>query len=241
MIFGDKIVLKFFRRLGPGVNPELEIGRFLTEKNFPHSPTLLGALEYHADAESPMTLAVAKAFVPHAKNAWKFTLDAISRYYDRVFADAAQGHNPSATPAVGPLKPVHHHPPAEAAEHVGTYLESARLLGERTAELHLALASGEAGGEFSTEPMTPHYLRGTFQSMRSLAVQNLRLLRKQIKTLPPELAPVAQRVAELESAILQHYRRLDRTKLRGPAHPHPRRSASGPGALDGTRFCLSGF
>ena len=108
MIFGDKIVLKFFRRLGPGVNPELEIGRFLTEKNFPHSPKLLGALEYHADAESPMTLAVAKAFVPHAKNGWKFTLDAITRYYDRVFADAAQGHNPSATPAVGPLKPVHH-------------------------------------------------------------------------------------------------------------------------------------
>ena len=148
LIFGDQIVLKFFRRLGPGVNPELEIGRFLTEKNFPHSPTLLGALEYHADADAPMTLAVAKAFVPHAKNGWKFTLDAISRYYDRVFADAAQGHNPSATPAVGPLKPVHHHPPAEAAEHVGTYLESARLLGERTAELHLALASGEEGGEF---------------------------------------------------------------------------------------------
>ncbi len=155
-----------------------------------------------------MTLAVAKVFVPHAKNGWKFTLDAITRYYDRVFADAAQGHNPSATPAVGPLKPVHHYPTAEAAEHVETYLESARLLGERTAELHLALASGEEGGEFFPEPMTPHYLRGTFQSMRFLAVQNLRLLRKQIKSLPPELAPVAQQVADLEPAILQRYRRL---------------------------------
>ena len=75
--------------------------------------------------------------------------------------------------------------------------------------MHLALASGEAGGEFATEPMTPHYLRGVFQSMRSLAVQNLRRLRKQMKTLPPELAPVAQRVVEMEAAILQHYRRLD--------------------------------
>ena len=208
MIFGDKVVLKLFRRLGAGVNPELEIGRFLTEKNFPHSPKLIGALEYHVDTETPMTLAVAKTFVPHAKNGWKFTLDAITRYYDRVFADAAQGHNPSATPAVGPLKPAHHHPTAEAAEHVETYLESARLLGERTAELHLALASDKEGREFSPEPMTPHYLRGTFQAMRFLAVQNLRLLRKQIKSLPPELVPVAQQVADLEPVILQRYRRL---------------------------------
>ncbi|HTQ50801.1 MAG TPA: hypothetical protein VMJ12_08820, partial [Candidatus Acidoferrales bacterium] len=64
------------------------------------------------------------------------------------------------------------------------------------------------GREFSPEPMTPHYLRGTFQAMRFLAVQNLRLLRKQIKSLPPELVPVAQQVADLEPVILQRYRRL---------------------------------
>ncbi len=46
--------------------------------------------------------------MPHAKNGWKFTLDAISRYYDRVFADAAQGHSPLSAPPVGPLKLPHH-------------------------------------------------------------------------------------------------------------------------------------
>jgi maltose alpha-D-glucosyltransferase/alpha-amylase len=207
VIFGDKIFLKFFRCVSPGVNPELEIGRFLTEKNFPHSPPLLGALEHHPreNGGAPMTLAVAKAFVPHAKNAWKFTLDAISSYYDAVFASAAQGQVP---PPAQPLKLPHQNLTSDAADHVGTYLESARLLGVRTAELHLCLASGEAGGEFSTEPVTPHYLRGVFQSMRSLATQNLRRLRKQMKTLPPELATVAHRVVELEATILNHYRRL---------------------------------
>jgi maltose alpha-D-glucosyltransferase / alpha-amylase len=210
LIFGDKIVLKFFRRVGQGVNPELEIGRFLTDSNFPHSPPLLGALEYRPreNADAPMTLAVAKAYVPHAKNAWKFTLDAITSYYDGVFASAAQGHIPPPALPAHPLKLWHHNPPAEVADHVGTYLESARLLGVRTSELHLALASGDAGGEFSTEPMTPHYMRGVFQSMRSLAVQNLRRLRKQIKSLAPELAAVAHRVVELEAAVLQNYRRL---------------------------------
>ncbi len=210
VIFGEKIALKFFRQVGPGENPELELGRFLTGKIFPHSPPLLGALEYYLQENPgvPMTLAVAKAFVPQAKNGWKFTLDAISRYYDRVFASATQGQTPPPMPSVQPLKLLHDGLPEEVADHVGTYLESARLLGIRTAELHLTLASGEAGGGFSTEPMTPHYLRGVFQSMRSLAVQNLRLLRKQIKTLPPELAPVAQRVVEMEAAIIQSYRRL---------------------------------
>jgi maltose alpha-D-glucosyltransferase / alpha-amylase len=208
LIFGDKIVLKFFRRVGPGVNPELEIGRFLTEQRFPHSPTLLGALEYRDAAGTPMTLAVAKAFVPHAKSAWKFTLDAISSYYDTVFASATQGQTPPPAPAMLPLKEGQRSPPVAEAEHIGAYLESARLLGARTAELHLALASGEAGGEFSTEPVTSFYLRGVFQTMRSLAVQNLRRLRRQMKSLPPELAAVAHRVVELEPAILQSYRWL---------------------------------
>jgi maltose alpha-D-glucosyltransferase/alpha-amylase len=208
VIFGDRIFLKFFRCVGPGVNPELEIGRFLTEKNFPHSPALLGALEYHNDAKTQMTLAVAKAFVPHAKNAWKFTLDAISSYYDGVFASAAQGQVPPPAPPAHPPKLPHQNVTADAADHVGTYLESARLLGVRTAELHLCLASGEAGGEFSTETMTPHHLRGVYQSMRSLAVQNLRQLRKQMKSLPPELMAVAHRVVESEAAILVHYRHL---------------------------------
>jgi maltose alpha-D-glucosyltransferase/alpha-amylase len=210
--FGDKLVLKFFRRTFVGVNPELEIGNLLTEKHFPNSPPLLGALEYRGEDNSQMTLAVVRAFVPHAKNGWEFTLDAIGRYYERVVADAAQGHTP-------PVEP------AEVSELVGTYLESARLLGVRTAELHLALAAGPPGGEFSVEPMTPHYLRGLFQSMRSLALNNLRRLRKQLKTLPPDLAPVAQRVLELEPVIVRHYHDLTdqpfmagRIRIHGDCH-----------------------
>ncbi|MGH7989810.1 MAG: maltose alpha-D-glucosyltransferase, partial [Limisphaerales bacterium] len=185
---------------------------------------LVGALEYHGENNSQMTLAVAKGFVPYAKNAWKFTLEAVSRYYDRVFASAAQGRSPEAPPALGPIKLLQHGSPAESADHIGTYLESARLLGVRTAELHLALASGDSG-DFSMEPMTPHYLRGVFQYMRSLVVRNLRLLRKQIKSLPPDLAPVAQRVTELEPVILRHYRQLvdqrfeaGRIRIHGDCH-----------------------
>jgi maltose alpha-D-glucosyltransferase / alpha-amylase len=212
VFFGDKLVLKFFRRVGTGINPELEIGHLLTEENFPHSPPLLGALEYRGGDRSQMTLAVARTFVPHAKNGWEFTLDAIGSYYERVVADVAQGHVPPTASTV-------------VTDHIGTYLESARLLGVRTAELHLALASGPAGSEFSVTPMTLQYLRGLFQSVRSLALKNLRRLRKQMKSLPPDLVPVAQRVIELEPVILQHYRKLvgqhfdaGRIRIHGDCH-----------------------
>ncbi len=210
--FGDKLVLKFFRQLGTGINPELEIGRLLSEKNFPHSPPLLGALEYRGGDRSQMTLAVAKAFVPQAKNGWEFTLEAIGSYYERAVASDAQGHPPPEAPA-------------EVSEHVGTYLESARLLGLRTAELHLALSSGPPGSEFSVVPITPQSLRGLFQTVRSLALKNLLRLRQQMNLLPPDLLPVAQRVLELEPAILQHYRNLvgqrfaaGRIRIHGDCH-----------------------
>jgi len=195
IIFGDKLAVKFFRRISPGVNPEWEIGTLLTQKHFQNCPPVLGALEYRGNDNSEMTLAVARSFVPQAKSGWEFTLDAIGGYFERVVAEVAQGHAPPSAPT-------------EPSELAGTYLESARLLGVRTAELHLALASGPPGGEFSVEPMTPQYLRGLFQTMRSLALKSLRRLRKQLKTLPSDIVPVAQHVLELEAVILQHYREL---------------------------------
>ena len=98
--------------------------------------------------------------------------------------------------------------PANVAETVGTYLESARLLGVHTAELHRVLASDAANSNFAPEPSTPHHRRAVFQSMRNVAAQNLRLLRRQLNALPPETQPLAQRVVELEPAIIQHYRAL---------------------------------
>ena len=95
----------------------------------------------------------------------------------------------------------------------------------RTAELHLALASGKPGSEFSVVPMTPQYVRSLFQSMRSLALKNLHRLRKQMKSLPPDLIPFAQHVSELEPVIIQHYRDLvgqrfaaGRIRIHGDCH-----------------------
>jgi maltose alpha-D-glucosyltransferase / alpha-amylase len=88
-------------------------------------------------------------------------------------------------------------PPPEVFETVGAYVENARLLGQRTAEMHLALASDGDDPDFAPEPLTTLYQRSLYQSMRSQAARTFRLLRSR----PIEDRRVA-RVMEQEREIL---------------------------------------
>ncbi len=207
VVFGDKVILKLFRRLDVGDNPELELGQFLTAIEFPLAPPYAGAIEYSGPENTRITLAVLHEFIPNARDARAHTLDALGRYYDRVITWVAQERTAPST-LTTQLTLLDQSIPPEVAECIGTYLESARLLGARTAQLHLALASAPEGEPLAPEPFTPHYQRGLFQSMRSLAAQNLRLLRKQLKALPPEVGPLAQQALESQPAILQSYRQF---------------------------------
>ena len=212
ILFGDKAILKLFRQIEWGINPELEIGRFLTDRNFPQSKPLTGALEYVDTQNIRTTLAVVNTFIPEGKNAWEYTLDTLGRFYERKTQSNAQGV-PAPTVSADPLKVFEQDIPAVVLENIGTYIESARLLGVRTAELHLTLASESEDKNFAPEPFTSHYQRSLFQSMRNLAVETFWQLRKQLKALPPEILPLAQRVLELKPAIIQHFRRLFEHRL----------------------------
>ena len=205
VIFGDRFLLKLFRRLEPGINPDLEIGRFLTERRFANIPPVAGALEYRDRKGHLTSVAILNGFIANATDAWEYTLDTLSRYFDRVLSlsgDAAS----APVPGGSPVDLLNAEPPPLVREMVGTYLESARLLGKRTAAMHQALASESDNRDFAPEPFTPHYQRSLFQSMRNLATQNLQLLRKTVKSLPDTVRPDAQRLLEQESALLKRFR-----------------------------------
>lgn len=114
--FGAALIVKHFRRLTEGVNPELEITRFLTEHaRFPHTPPLAGALEYEAADGGRTAIAVAQQMATGARDGWQWLLERL-----------AQGD-----PALAAL----------------------RRLGERTAALHLALATPTDDPAFAAEPI----------------------------------------------------------------------------------------
>ncbi|MEX2560839.1 MAG: maltose alpha-D-glucosyltransferase, partial [Pirellulales bacterium] len=138
LAYGDQLILKLFRRVEQGVNPDLEIGRYLTEEaRFPHTPPLAGALEYRKGNEEPLTLAILQGYVRNNGTAWQYTLEALGRYYDQAAVEPLR-LEPADQSALGrSLADMIEEPPSpRAVERLGVYLQSAELLGQRTAELH---------------------------------------------------------------------------------------------------------
>ncbi|MDH4192011.1 MAG: maltose alpha-D-glucosyltransferase, partial [Betaproteobacteria bacterium] len=128
---GERLFLKGYRRLRPGVNPEIEFGRFLTEvAQFGHCAQLAGTLE-HVGADGATTaLAVLQAYVVNQGDGWSYTVDYLERFLEQ-----------QRTAADRPSKDAH-----------GAYLSLVHTLGTRTGELHVALAMRSRDAAFDPEP-----------------------------------------------------------------------------------------
>ncbi|MEZ6113606.1 MAG: putative maltokinase [Pirellulaceae bacterium] len=207
IVFGDRVILKMFRRIKEGTNPDLEVGRFLTEyAQVEHVPRLAGAIEYQDGEIEPMTLAILHEFRPNEGDTWVFTLDELARYLERV--ESIGNSLPAARPSSS-LKSLVDIAKAEvpdaAQEAIGGYLHSASLLGRRTAQMHRALASNDELPTFKPEPFTKLYQRSLYQSMRSQARRVFTLLRKQRDKLPENLTAHVDQAVDQESRILELY------------------------------------
>jgi len=215
VIYGDRMILKIFRRVTEGVNPDLEIGRCLTEQvGFPHTPPLAGYFEMRKGKSEPSTLAILQGLVPNECDAWRYTLDSLDDFFDEILA--RQPDNAlAALPSASLLELTEQEIPAVAQEFIGSYLRSAHLLGQRTGELHNALATDAKSPAFAPEPFTALYRRSLYQSMRTLADQSLALLAKRIKGLPEELRADADKVLNLENAIFDRLRQMVDAKIGG--------------------------
>ncbi|MBI4497437.1 MAG: putative maltokinase, partial [Chloroflexi bacterium] len=209
VVYGDRFILKCFRRVEAGVNPDLEIGRFLTEaRSFAHVPPVAGFLEYRRDGGEPVTLGILQGFVPNEGDTWQYTLDALGRYFERVLAHPVAGSEGMAL-AHGPLLDLAQRDlPPIAYELVGTHIQAAELLGQRTAELHLALASEEEDPDFVPEPFTPVWQQSLYQDLRSQAIQVVQLLRARLPDLPETTRAEAQRILSHEGAVFQRLRSI---------------------------------
>jgi len=136
VLFGRTLILKVFRRHVPGINPEVEIGRFLTERAaFSAAPRLAGHLEYQG-AGGPAAVAIVQEFVGGARDGWEWMLEQLGAFYTRA---RTAGGSPSGR---------------RVAELAALSLAALRRLGERTAALHRALASDPHDPAFAPAPIT---------------------------------------------------------------------------------------
>ena len=171
--FSDRLILKLYRRLRPGVQPEIEIARFLTEQtDFDATPQLLGTMEWEDPDGAVTTLASVSAFVGNQGDAWTYVTEALDRDMDR----RETGDGDAGTGILGgPLD-------------LGT------VLGRRTAELHRALSSGPQGSTFAMAPMTTDDVAQLVRTVRAEAAATLDRLDRQAARLEDGSRDLAEAV-----------------------------------------------
>jgi maltose alpha-D-glucosyltransferase/alpha-amylase len=168
-MIGNRAVFKAYRKLSPGVQPEIEIGRFLIEEaGFANTPPLLGAIERIGADGATTELAAAFGFVRNQGDGWVYTTEYLHRTLDELRLRAAAEHPETA--------------PAEAEPH-GFYLTQAQVLGQRTAELHRALATPTDNPAFAAEPIGKADLKTWQRAARRQAEAAFKALRQSLPQL----------------------------------------------------------
>ncbi len=205
--YGKRLILKLVRRPDPGINPDLEVTRFLGETAYHvNSPRLAGSLEYLAAGSEPMTVGILREYVENEGDAWGYTLDALAAYYEHILSRPAADRAQAILPETHLLDIARQTAPGLAGDTIGDFLQSAELLGRRTGELHVALASVTDAPAFMPEPFTPFYQRSVFERMRRLAAQVTPLLQRALGTLSPGAQALAAEVLSRNDEIIARFR-----------------------------------
>ncbi len=214
VLFGDKYFLKLYRHPDEGVNPDLEISRFLTEEaNFKHIPAFAGGIEIRGQGASPITLGILQSYVHNQGDALSYFISGLNRYYEEVLGVRTEF----------PDLPRMRMPLLELAEEetplipeefwAGIHAEMVALLGERTAQLHLALASGRDNSDFAPEQFSVLWQRSVFQSMQSMQKRVFQLLSSTISKLPPTVAEEASQILARNAQIVSTLRAIVKRKI----------------------------
>jgi maltose alpha-D-glucosyltransferase/alpha-amylase len=175
VLFGKRFVMKVFRRIEPGPNPDVEIGDYLAARGFARVPPLVGVLSYAREGGPAASLAMLQEYIFNEGNGWHVTIEELARYFDRVTALAPPRCSPEEARAWALADGGG--PPPAVIDAIGTYLRTAEVLGRRTGELHVQLADAPSdAAAFVPEPNTAEDLRRAAATMRRQAGDQFALL-----------------------------------------------------------------
>ena len=221
---GEDLVLKFYRRVEAGPNPDREMGEFLTTNTgFSHIAPLLGAIEYRVaqdEADEVTTLGTLTSASRNAPDGWTYTLDHLGLFFERALATSENDPRLKDLKSGTPLELAYEPVPPLMSELLGGHSESAVLLGQRTAELHIALSSRVDIPDFAPEPFTEFYRHGLYHAFVAQMSKSLDALRIQMATLPETAREEARAVLESENILRERFTALRDTRISGMRTRH---------------------
>jgi maltose alpha-D-glucosyltransferase/alpha-amylase len=227
VVYGDRFMLKLFRVVEEGPNAELEMSRYLAthDPTYRGVPRIAGVLEYSQEDHEPSTLGTLFEFVPNQGDAWQLALDSLGRFFDRVLSDAKRPDTPPEEQ--GSLIERARRPVSDkVVDWIGPFIDRVRLLGMRTAELHLQLADAPVDDpNFAPEPYDIMHQQSMYGSVIAHTARTFDLVRGHLREMSPELRTLAEQVISREGDLDRVFarvakRRIDviRTRTHGDYH-----------------------
>lgn len=204
---------KWYRKVEVGLNPELELVRFLSEQtDFSNSPQFVGGIEYKESSKASISLALLQNKVPNQGDAWVLTLDSLDQYYRRVLAKSENKHAPQKLKStILKIEDV----PATHRKLINVLTFSRiETLGKRTAEMHLGLASTNQIEELKPVAFDQYYQRSLYAGHRKLVDDKFTLLEKLQAKLPKRVQGMAEEVLGLKPQILECFSEIYSHKIK---------------------------
>lgn len=202
MIFDSKFILKCFRKLAVGQNPDIEIPLFLTTRTeFKYTPSMTGYIEYDQHMGGVISIGSMQDFAQNKGDGYNFTLDMLRDYFKQLEPQVTG--NQASVPDEQRNE--------QAAQLAQPYAEAARRLGQITAEMHNALASPAASEDiaFAPEAITATDVKRWEQSITGLIEQVLKTVTDQLQTYPERLRPQLQNIAAHQQDYLTLVQQLN--------------------------------
>jgi trehalose synthase-fused probable maltokinase len=193
---GRSLIFKLIRRLEPGENPDVEVGRFLlTRTRFRRMPPLEGSIAYHSPAGETYTLGILQGWVESEGDGWSYVLKALARGAGRT-EDAA-----------------------------GDLIVDMTDLGRVTAEFHSALASDSGSSAFAPEPISRDDLARWIEEARDQRARSFGLLQSVLGSLDEDARRLARDVLSGDAGHLlagphtmESRTRVSKTRIHGDFH-----------------------
>ena len=193
VLIGERLVVKTYRRVKEGVNPELEVGCFLTDvARFPHCVPIAGSVEHVRRSGAATTLVLLQAYTPNQGDAWSHAVETLARH----------------------LEACRSLPDDDAAPGIHGFLALLDTLGRRTAQLHAALSLRTGDAAFDPEPVFETDIAEWVRKVRGDALATLELLVARAEQLP---AGLQERARQLMVARPRLLKRLERAAGVPPA------------------------
>ncbi len=224
IFFGDRLIMKLFRRQQPGVNPDTEIGRYLTENTtFRNIAPFGGSIDYVTGTDT-YTFAMLQGLVANEGDGWQWTLEELDRYYEssvgEIFPEAESSDLPTDVFLLSETAL-----PEQVRDCVGLSLDAAATLGRRTGELHLALGQATENESFAPEPLGSEESTALREQLTTNAARAFDALKENLARLPDEVVEPAGLVLSRRRALFERLNGLTaralggmRTRIHGDYH-----------------------